>query len=215
MEKMDIEENLFEENETKKQKKDNQDKDDPVVKVYDVHLSHTLTEHLYNIQFPLRSPQNQYDWNTLKEFRFKPEHKIVEMDFELNTKNEHFDSESQFERKMFTLNSNLIPLKTNYCIGVLRGDQFHITPLKHIVQMRPKMDYLSEDKYAKEKISKKDKKVQAKLITATIQSKQEEEHQKKSFEYLKQIEQSEPFIKMEVFQKNVRNIYLTPLDIRI
>lgn len=211
---MDLEEDLeINEKESKKSKKE---EEDYVVKVYDVHLSHTLTENLYNIQYPLKSPQNQYDWNTLKEFRYKKDHKIVEMDFELNTKSEHYDSESQFEKKTFTLDSTLIPLKTNYCIGVLRGDQFHITPLKHIVQMRPKMDYLSEDKYAKEKISKKDKKVQAKLITATVQSKQEEENQKKSFEYLKQIEQSEPWIKMDVFQKNVRILFIFNfIDFRI
>jgi DNA-directed RNA polymerase III subunit RPC5 len=185
--------------------KEEEEEEDYVVQRFDVSLSHNLTENLYCFQYPLRPPSKGYDFNTLRELRYKKDHQIMEMDFELNTKNEHYDTESSFDQRIFTLQSSQIPLKTNYCVGVLRGDQFHITPLKNILQLRPKLEYLSEDKHVQEKVTNKKKTTsQPRLVYATMQTKEDEETRKKSYEYAKQMEQSEPWVNLKVYQKNVK-----------
>ena len=194
----------MEEEEQEQQLEVEEEEEDYVVQRFDVSLSHNLTENLFCFQYPLRSPEKGYDFNTLKEFRYKKEHKKIEIDFELNLKSEHYDTESNFDQKIFTLQSSEIPLKTNYCIGVLRGDQFHITPLKNILQLRPKLEYLNEDKHIQEKVTNKKKtNSQPRLVYATMQTKEDEENRKKSFEYVKLMEQQEPFSTLKFYPKNV------------
>ena len=43
------------------------------------------------------------------------------------------------------LRSEKVPPKTHYAIGVLRGGDLHLTPLKGVLQMRPSFAHIDEN----------------------------------------------------------------------
>jgi hypothetical protein len=211
-EELEIEDS-FEEKDSKEKKKDNkleENEEDYIIKSYDISLSHKLIESLYLLQYPLRGTSMSYDFDSLKSVNFKPIHKKMNMEFEINDKTDNFDNDSIFaSKKNFMLSSKQLQLKANYCIGVLRGgkpknnkDQFHITPLKNILQLRPNLDYLSEEISQKVVTKQKnEKKKEPKLIHQTITTKQDEISIKRSYEYLYQKEEQEEFKKLKFFKK--------------
>lgn len=117
---------------------------DEVIKRFEVYLSHKLSDKLYVLQYPLRPKDNNYNLNQLKEVRFKPNHKKMEMEFEVNTRSEHFDADTGQEYTSFCLSSTSVPVKANYAVGILRGNQLHLTPLWNMLQLRPSFQHINE-----------------------------------------------------------------------
>ncbi|KAG2382209.1 hypothetical protein C9374_005411 [Naegleria lovaniensis] len=117
---------------------------DEVIKRFEVYLSHKLSDKLYVLQYPMRPKENNYNLNQLKEVRFKPNHKKMEMEFEVNTRSEHFDSDTGQEYSSFSLSSTSVPVKANYAVGILRGNQLHLTPLWNMLQLRPSFQHINE-----------------------------------------------------------------------
>lgn len=52
--------------------------------------------------------------------RVKPKARMVEMDYELDQKNDNFDEHADEPISHFRLSSTAVPPKTNYAVGVLR-----------------------------------------------------------------------------------------------
>ncbi|EFC40021.1 predicted protein [Naegleria gruberi] len=117
---------------------------DEVVKRFEVYLSHKLSDKLYLLQYPLRPKNNNYNFQQLKEVRFKPNHNKMEMDFEVNTRSEHYNTDSGQEYSTFSLSSTSVPVKANYAVGILRGNQLHLTPLWNMLQLRPGFQHIND-----------------------------------------------------------------------
>eukprot|EP00736_Rhodelphis_marinus_P002465 Rmarinus@m.7573 len=133
--------------------------DDPVVKEIDVYLNKNLVDELYVWQTPLRSALQKYDQSKLTACRVKPKQMNVELDFAMNPAcvNQDETAAELEEDPKYTLQSSRVILKTNYAVGVLRGDDLHLTPLENMLQFRPsfrrfdekaKVEKVGEDKNA-------------------------------------------------------------------
>lgn len=184
------------------------DPNDPIVRRYEVFLTNNLANNLFLFQYLLRPKDRPYDFNQLTEVRFKKEHKKMEMEFELNTHNEHYDQENPQTMKSFVLSSRIVPSRTNYAVGVTRGNHLHITPLQHILQFKTSLEHLDEKFIgAGEKVisrEEKEKKAsatknQAQIVQATYRTQADERARQKTYEYMKQQEQAEKPINMEFF----------------
>lgn len=72
-----------------------------------------------------------YNLKALKDVRFKPEHKKLEIDYDRNMIHQQFNQEQleyiqNSQANTFTLTSNVSLLKTNCAIGVLRASKFYL-----------------------------------------------------------------------------------------
>ena len=87
-----------------------EDADDPIVKKYDVYLSHTLSPNLFLFQYPLRPITRPYDFQTLKKCLYKKEHMKFNLSFERSANPEHFDLEHYKPNEVdsFSLTSNKV-----------------------------------------------------------------------------------------------------------
>src|SRR5438046_1160257 len=61
-----------------------EEEEDEIVQRYEVFLSHSLTKNLYVFQFPLRPTSRPYEFRRLREAKFKPNHKKMDLEFEIN-----------------------------------------------------------------------------------------------------------------------------------
>lgn len=119
------------------------DDDDPIVCEIPVHLSEHLRKNLYVAQFPLR-PAYRPMPNAPRAARLKPEHQILQLDYSVDQRSVHFDSDAEehLKQKTLRLQSTCVPPLTNYAIGVFRDGQLHLTPVTAIVQMRPSLAHI-------------------------------------------------------------------------
>ncbi|KAL7298356.1 hypothetical protein TKK_0008699 [Trichogramma kaykai] len=142
-----------------------EDVDDPVVKEIPVYVSTKLADKLYIFQYPLRSADVGYDNDIFLETSMKPENEEVKIQVQLDTQSENYDEsqgeflaanniESSTKQKeeqlfkgdqmdrIFLKSSRAEPNCDNYAIAIFQNDEFHITPLKGIIQMRQDFSYL-------------------------------------------------------------------------
>jgi len=194
------------------------DPNDPIVRRYEVFLTNNLANNLFLFQYPLRAKTRPYDFNQLTEVRFKKEHKKMEMEFELNTQSEHYDQDNPQSMSSFTLASKVVPLRTNYAVGVTRGNHLHITPLQNILQFKTSLEHLERDGgfagIGEKVVNREDKekgatassasssstgKAQPQLVQTTYRSQADERARQKSYEYMKQQEQAEKDMTMEFY----------------
>eukprot|EP01111_Echinosteliopsis_oligospora_P015749 TRINITY_DN6320_c0_g1_i1.p2 TRINITY_DN6320_c0_g1~~TRINITY_DN6320_c0_g1_i1.p2 ORF type:complete len:280 (-),score=87.76 TRINITY_DN6320_c0_g1_i1:987-1826(-) len=130
--------------------------EDEVEREIDVYLSQTLAENLCLFQYPLRQPWRPYPLERLQEIKIKPLHQRMEMSFELDKEGENFDSDNSNAPPSLLLSSSVIPHKTNYAIGVFRGDELHLTPLTTIYQFRPTFPYIDKAEEERKKLIKEE-----------------------------------------------------------
>ncbi|KAL9644753.1 hypothetical protein ABK040_012407 [Willaertia magna] len=195
----------------------NPEEEDEVVKRFEVYLSHKLSDKLYVLQYPLRPKENNYNLNQLKEVRFKPNHKKMEMDFELNTRGEHYNPDNSQEHSTFSLTSNPVPVKSNYAVGILRGNQLHLTPLWNILQLRPSFQHINEGystskskTVRKKKVGEEDNENGNGQTTATVNKRvmQDRKTLERSYQYLKEQELAEKPISLALYppQDSIQHI---------
>jgi DNA-directed RNA polymerase III subunit RPC5 len=134
------------------------DGEDEVVAEIDVILSNMDDSlDVYLAQYPLRPPWRPYDPEDLAQVRFRRQYHILEMDYDLTLDKTAPDKDAMevVERgdgakevdenglivgeklKKHTLRSSAVPLRTNYAMGLYRGNALYLTPLTGILQMRP------------------------------------------------------------------------------
>lgn len=108
--------------ETERMELDNDD-GDYVVKEFDVYLSQKLASQLCLFQYPLRPAWIPFDNSQISDIRFKQKQFKLEMDFIVDKENKYYNVEHETDeiRKKYTHASQLVPLRTNYAIGVRKG----------------------------------------------------------------------------------------------
>lgn len=96
----------------KRDKTSEEDAADPVVKKFDIYLSHALSPNLFLFQYPLRPISRPYDFNALKKCLYKKDHAKFTLTFERSTNTEHFDVEhyKPTEANTFSLSSTKVNL---------------------------------------------------------------------------------------------------------
>eukprot|EP01112_Ceratiomyxa_fruticulosa_P005865 TRINITY_DN1669_c0_g1_i3.p1 TRINITY_DN1669_c0_g1~~TRINITY_DN1669_c0_g1_i3.p1 ORF type:complete len:653 (-),score=123.96 TRINITY_DN1669_c0_g1_i3:176-2134(-) len=132
--------------------------DDPIVKQIDIYSSNTLEHQLALFQFPLRPPWRPYDMSELTEVRFKHRLGKVEMDFPPNNTPQFSNDDNPLKPSKFTLTSNQIQLRTNFAVGVVRGEELHLTPIHNVIQLRPSFEHIDKIDEENKKNAKKDEK---------------------------------------------------------
>lgn len=121
------------------------DDDDPVVREIPVHLADELRNNLYLVQFPLR-PTYRPMPEPPRRARVKPKNQLMQLDFPVDQRSEHFDQDAEdyIKQKTLRLQSSCVPALSNYAVGVFRQGQLHLTPLSSIMQMRPSLSYIDD-----------------------------------------------------------------------
>jgi hypothetical protein len=208
---------------------DNNDDNDPVVQEIPVILCQDLSSQLCLVQYPLRPPWRPYDPKSLQEIRFKPTRQILEMDYtipDFDVKEYRTISLSDLKETTTTgtlprklgLRSSTVPLKTNYLIGLYRGSEMFVTPLQAVYQMRPSFRHLDEkderkklneeetQKAETEKDEEEDNE-EAELRPIKMRVKRQESEKiiamrQQSYQYLKKLEEDEPWIKLHFVNKD-------------
>lgn len=125
------------------------DEDDPVVQTIPIYAAKRLAEVLYLFQYPIRPANIPYEGaHCPTEARIKPKIGQVQMDVPIPDM-QHYD-----ENRATTWTDK--PLRTqtlggtissgrNYLIGVMVGDELHVTPLAGVAQVRPVFKYIDDN----------------------------------------------------------------------
>lgn len=142
------------------------------------------------------------------------------MDFQLNHNASDFDSDSEFKKKTkLTLKSKPVPLKSNYCVGVMRGTSLFLTPLKNVVKMLPDTQYLNEhfeheirmvdddpsDSEEGEKEKKSKKTSSDTQVVQQVQTRRELRELEKSYHFIHSLEEQENPISLKYHDKESNN----------
>eukprot|EP00727_Mastigamoeba_balamuthi_P003124 m51a1_g12809 hypothetical protein (411) ;mRNA; r:22-2392 len=127
------------------------EEEDPVVTSIDVYMGGKLANLLALAQFPLRPA-----WHGMPKVagaRIKPQQVRFELDCQ-RVRDDHYDANSDHalppdQKHKDTVRSLVVPLQTNYAVGVLRegkdgNEELHLTPVYTVMQMRPTFAALDE-----------------------------------------------------------------------
>ncbi|XP_058806428.1 DNA-directed RNA polymerase III subunit RPC5 [Phymastichus coffea] len=149
---------------------------DPVVKEIPVFLSKKLDNKLFIFQYPLKPAGDGYDNSTFIKTAIKPENQEVTIEVAIDTSDSHYNTgrgktiatqaeahsrknqdenervfDSEMMDKVILHSSRALPNCDNYGIGIYQDEEFYITPLKGILQLRPDFTYLDKgDKRGKD-----------------------------------------------------------------
>ncbi|KAK4874932.1 hypothetical protein RN001_014292 [Aquatica leii] len=152
---------------------------DPIVKEVPVFISKRLESQLYLFQYPLR-PRTANTPLNVKRCFVKPRNQAVKLEVQLNTRSANFninkaedialrvdgppeyrkkDKEIYFKNnlvdKIEYTSSKVVDNADTYAIGVYNGQEYHITPLKGLLRLKPYYPYLDREikkKDAKQKV---------------------------------------------------------------
>ncbi|XP_014215014.1 DNA-directed RNA polymerase III subunit RPC5 [Copidosoma floridanum] len=150
--------------------------DDPVVKEIPVFLSKRLADKLFIFQYPMKPAISGYDDAEFLKTAIKPVNQEVMIEVAIDTTDGHFNQkkgediaasaeepvkkdgeekkpyfENDVMDKIVLKSSRALPNCDNYGIGVYQDGEFHITPLKGFLQLRPDFGYLDKaDKRVKD-----------------------------------------------------------------
>ena len=120
--------------------------DDPVVQEIDVNLS-DIEPLLLLFQYPLRTIDRPYgDEGELKKVTVKSLNNKISMTYGLNTEVSNYDVNASNHRIVnHKLSSTHIPTQTSYCVGTFKDNQFYLSPIDSIYQMRPDFDHVNKE----------------------------------------------------------------------
>ncbi|QSL66716.1 hypothetical protein MERGE_001100 [Pneumocystis wakefieldiae] len=135
--------------------------DDPIIKTYNIYISSYLNDKLYLFQYPIRPSSQPYIEESLNkplELRIKPKSGIVEIDVPIYTK-QYYNKErgikfsknleNDFSKNKYsilnfqTLSSKISPCRNYYMVGIIRGDELHLSPVNFTLQLRPSFKHLN------------------------------------------------------------------------
>lgn len=206
-----------------------EEEEDSIEREIPVYLSKQLSDHLYIYQYPLRQSNLKYDTAVIKSCAIKPQHKEVKLEMSLNINSMNFDmnkaeeiaintdgaagfnrekdEEAIFENEIMDkqsfISTKAVDDCSKYAVGIVHGNEIHITPLKGIIQLRPHFPYLDRsDKRARDTEKAQATEVeevveeQAQQVTVKFARSENERIRKlkeKSFNYLAQKSAEEPW----------------------
>ncbi|XP_058126362.1 DNA-directed RNA polymerase III subunit RPC5 [Anopheles ziemanni] len=145
-----------------------EDEDDPVVEEIPVHLSKTLADNLFLLQYPVKSSATSFDDVRVVNCCVKPINQQIKIDYELDSGSTNYDSfkgeqfalaadgrhgrdklpkvtfRSGTMDKQSFLSTKPIEDVSRYLVCVLQDGEMHATPLKGIVSMRQMFSYFDK-----------------------------------------------------------------------
>ncbi|KAG1693243.1 hypothetical protein DVH05_023708 [Phytophthora capsici] len=185
--------------------------DDPVVREIPVHLSDELRRNLYMVQFPLR-PTYRPMPEPPRRARIKPNNQLMQLDFAVDQRSEHFDQDAEdyLKQKYLRLQSSNVPALSNYAVGVFRQGQLHLTPLTSVMQMRPSLSHIDDAVNEEEEDMEVEEKVEpppAEMKEVQFQFKKKQSERalsaiQNSYAYKKQQIDAENWIELQVQDKS-------------
>jgi DNA-directed RNA polymerase-3 subunit RPC5 len=110
--------------------------DDPIVSEIPVHLAEHLRSHAFVVQFPLR-PAYRPMPQAPRTARMKPEHQILQLDYDVDQRSEHFDTDAEdyLKQKHLRLQSTSVPALTNYAVAARKNLLTHVlVKPEHVLQ---------------------------------------------------------------------------------
>ena len=165
------------------------------------------------VQFPLR-PTYRPMPEPPKSARMKPQNRMMQLDFPVDLRSEHFgqDAEDYLKQKHLRMQSSNVPTLTNYVVGVFRQGQLHLTPLTAVMQMRPNLAHIDDAVDSEEEDMETEEKVQPppdELKEVQFQFKKKQSERaisaiQNSYAYKKQQIEAENWIELQVQDKSVR-----------
>ncbi|KAG6611110.1 DNA-directed RNA polymerase III subunit RPC5-like protein [Phytophthora cinnamomi] len=185
--------------------------DDPVVREIPVHLADELRNSLYMVQFPLR-PTYRPMPEPPRRARIKPTNQLLQLDFPVDQRSEHFDQDAEeyLKQKHLRLQSSGVPALSNYAVGVFRQGQLHLTPLSAVMQMRPSLAHIDDAVNEEEEDMEVEEKVEpppAEMKEVQFQFKKKQSERaisaiQNSYAYKKQQIDAENWIELQVQDKS-------------
>ncbi|KAF1773555.1 DNA-directed RNA polymerase III subunit Rpc5 [Phytophthora cactorum] len=185
--------------------------DDPVVREIPVHLADELRRNLYMVQFPLR-PTYRPMPEPPRRARIKPNNQLMQLDFPVDQRSEHFDQDAEeyLKQKHLRLQSSSVPALSNYVVGVFRQGQLHLTPLSAVMQMRPSLSHIDDAANEEEEDIEVEEKVEpppAEMKEVQFQFKKKQSERalsaiQNSYAYKKQQIDAENWIELQVQDKS-------------
>ncbi|CAH0479206.1 unnamed protein product [Peronospora belbahrii] len=185
------------------------DENDPIVREIPVHLNEGLGHNLYMVQFPLR-PTYRPMSEPPRRARIKPNNQMMQLDFAVDQRSEHFDQDAEdyLKQKYLRMQSANVPALTNYVVGVFRQGQLHLTPLSSVMQMRPSLSHI--DDAVNEEVMEVEEKVEppsSEMKEVQFQFKKKQSKRailaiQNSYAYKKQQIDAENWIELQVHDKN-------------
>lgn len=149
------------------------DAEDPIVREIPIYLSKRLEKNLYVFQYPLRPKCSQTDMNIRKCF-FKPENDEIKLEMGINMESQNVDTvqaqaiaeeyngtsdtrgqdkelifENNIMDKIVLSSTQAVKDPSQFAIGSFNGREYHITPLKGFLQMRPCFAHTNKTKKRK------------------------------------------------------------------
>lgn len=129
------------------------DEEDPVVEEFDIDLTQFDGHQLSMLQFPLRPRYRPYgDQGDLTEAAFKgvnhPDLAQLELSYDIHLDTPNYNANADRHRvTKQEFSSTNIPLKTNYCLGVLNSSskRLNLVPLDSCLQMRPSFSHVDAE----------------------------------------------------------------------
>uniref|UniRef100_A0A182P6C8 DNA-directed RNA polymerase III subunit RPC5 n=1 Tax=Anopheles epiroticus TaxID=199890 RepID=A0A182P6C8_9DIPT len=144
-----------------------EDEDDPVVEEIPVHLSKTLADNLYVLQYPVKSATATFDDGRVVNCCVKPINQQIKVDYALDTASRHYDAfkgeqfalaadgKQRDKSQKLTFRSGTMDKQSflstkpiedvgRYLVCVMQDGEVHATPLKGIVAMRQMFSYFDK-----------------------------------------------------------------------
>jgi DNA-directed RNA polymerase-3 subunit RPC5 len=167
----------------------------------------------YMVQFPLR-PTYRPMPEPPRRARIKPNNQLLQLDFPVDQRSEHFDQDAEeyLKQKHLRLQSASVPALSNYAVGVFRQGQLHLTPLSSVMQMRPSLAHIDDAANDEEEDMEVEEKVEpppAEMKEVQFQFKKKQSERalsaiQNSYAYKKQQIDAESWIELQVQDKSVR-----------
>jgi hypothetical protein len=141
------------------------DEDDPIIKKINVYVNRvavdvkkdsdetkTSSPEVYILQYPLRPEARPYgDHGQLVNVRHRSYQNTLSLEYALNDQKNQFEldddneasrSFDSYPKQQFLTSIPCEFPNLSYGIGLLRGENLYVTPVSHILQMRPDFSYL-------------------------------------------------------------------------
>lgn len=128
------------------------DEDDPVVAEVEVVMEQAQELQLQLLQYPLRPKYRPYgDEGELTAIRMQTDR--LEMDYQLRPDTANFArKEGKETPTTHTLSGSAVPMMANYCVGLLKDQVLHLTPITSAFQLRPSFQFLTAKELPEERV---------------------------------------------------------------
>jgi DNA-directed RNA polymerase-3 subunit RPC5 len=188
--------------------------EDEIVQEIPVFLGKALQDQLYLLHHPLRPRSRPYDkdYGPLQSARVKHKQKRLELVYSVDEYDPHFDQahDRASRTKALTLDSSVVPPKTNYVVGVLQNGELHLSPLHAICRMRPSFGYIDDadaEKKAEEDKNNAPQQHQMEIKPVLVKYRRQQTarslaYQRLTYDHMKAQNDAEEWRELDVYGKN-------------